>query len=460
MTEARRSVAVVGGGITGLTAVHTLLSEAPDVDVTLLEGSDHLGGKLRTVNIGDVRLEAGADSFLVREPFALALCEDLGLRDELIQPAVFGGLVWGDKGARPLPVGAVMGVPTSGRNLLSSTAVPLRGRIRGLADLVLSGPLLQDDVAVGPFLGRRFGRAVVEKMVDPILAGTRAGDPDELSLRFAMPQVFAAAKGSRSVMRGLRSQVGAGATRPTFNAPRGGMGSLVAALRGGIDKAEIRTSTRVTRLSRAPSGFELVADTDPVQVGAVLLAIPAPIAADVVADLAPAASAELAGFQHASVASIGLVYEPGSLKFPAGSSGFLVPSGSGRLLNAGTWWSLKWPQAAGGFDVVRCFVGRAGRHPALGLDDDELARRAAEEVTELLGTSARPQATRVDRWDGGLPQYKVGHGEAMTRIEAELAAFPGLELAGADYRGTGIPDCVRQGTEAARRLIRYLNEHG
>jgi oxygen-dependent protoporphyrinogen oxidase len=236
------------------------------------------------------------------------------------------------------------------------------------------------------------------------------------------------------------------------------MRSLVEALRLNSSTADIRTGTAITSVTKRNGAYELAADSGPLRCDAVLLAVPARSAAKALTDLAPNTASELLAFQHASAASIGLVYGSGSLRFPAGSSGFLVPSGSGRLLNAGTWWSLKWPDAAGGNDVVRCFVGRSGRHPAMDLDDDELARRAAEEIGELLGTSARPRATRVDRWEDGLPQYRVGHGMAMERIERDLAAHPGIEIAGADYRGTGIPDCVRQGTESARRIIRYLKE--
>lgn len=449
------AVAIVGGGITGLAAAHAILAEAPEMRVVLFEADDQLGGKLRTVEWDAGRLEAGADSFLVREPFALALCDDLGLREELIEPAVFGGLVWDQRGARSLPSGHVMGVPVSAGDLMRNKALPLRGRLRGLADLVMPGHLVEEDVALGPFLRRRFGRSLVETTVDPILAGTRAGDPDELSLRYAMPQVYAAAKADRSVMRGLRSLNDPGSIRPRFNAPPGGMNRLVSTLEGRLRRAEIRTSAPVTSIEGAGGGFRVSTPAGSLEASSVLLAVPAPAAATALARLCPEAAGQLSGLEHASVASIGLAYEKGSLRFPAGSSGFLVPSRSGRLLSAGTWWSLKWPQAAPGFDVVRCFVGRAGRHRALDLDDDELARRAADEIGEFLRTPVRPQMTRVDRWPEGLPQYKVGHAATMDRIEQALGAHPGIELAGADYRGTGIPDCVRQGTEAARRILRH-----
>jgi oxygen-dependent protoporphyrinogen oxidase len=110
--------------------------------------------------------------------------------------------------------------------------------------------------------------------------------------------------------------------------------------------------------------------------------------------------------------------------------------------------------------VVRAFVGRAGHHPALDDDDDELVSGAAREIARLVGAASSPIGSAVHRWPAGLPQYEVGHGDRIERIERALRPHPGLFIAGADYRGTGIPDCIRQGREAARTAARAAVESG
>jgi oxygen-dependent protoporphyrinogen oxidase len=276
-----------------------------------------------------------------------------------------------------------------------------------------------------------------------------------MSLRYALPQVFAAAEEGRSVMRALSSNPSGAA--PVFNAPRGGMTSLIDAVAGSAP-LEIRSGTEVRAVRRSGErGWEIqLATGESLEADAVVVALPAHQAAPILAEgsgLGSAAIAALRAMPHASVASIALAYKEGDLAPPPGSSGFLVPSRNQQTLAAGTWWSRKWPHTrAEGMDTVRCFVGRTARHPALDLDDDELVRRAAGEITRLTGAT-RPIASRVDRWDDGLPQFEVGHHERLEAIRAGTEALPGLEITGPDLTGSGIPECVKQAERAARACL-------
>jgi len=451
-------VAVVGGGISGLTAAYTLRERFPDRSVALIESAERLGGKLHTTSIDGIRIEAGADSFLARDEIVVDLCKQIGIAEELRAPAVFGAVVWTDAGPKRLPSGTVMGVPASIGAALGAEPLSLRGRLRALGDLVLPGPLRGPDVAVGHFIRKRFGAEVLERMVDPILAGTRAGDAGTLSLAACMPQIDLAARTRRSVIAGLR---GAGGP-PPFLAPDKGMGRLVEALSGALDGTEVMTGAAVLEVRPGErSGWRLALEGGGVEARSVVVALPAGRAAEILAGMAPDAARELRGINHASVAAVTLVYPSGALSLPAGTSGFLVPSYTGRLLSAGTWWSLKWPgTGAGDRTVVRAFIGRAGQDVALDEDDDELIERSAREIGRLVGTTSSPQHGRVHRWPEGLPQYEVGHADRVERIGRSLRNHRGLLLAGADYRGTGIPDCIRQGREAALAAARATVESG
>lgn len=351
-----------------------------------------------------------------------------------------------------------MGLPASASAVRRAENVSGPGKFRALADLALPGRLSEEDVAVGPFLRRRFGAEWTSRMVDPILAGTRSGDIERMSLRYALPQVFEGARQHGSVIRALSQ--GAGGAPPRFKTPAAGMAAFVSKIAAAAS-VDIRTSTAVTALKRSSGTWTVSMEgAGDETFDAVVVALPFHQAARVLSAAGrelDAAVAELRSMPHASVASVALAYRPEDLTPPPRSSGFLVPSASQRTLAAGTWWSAKWPHTKkDNVVVVRCFVGRSGRHPALDLDDAELARRAAAEINELTGSGA-PMNSRVDRWDEGLPQFEVGHHQRLEAVSGGLARVQGLGLAGPDLSGSGIPECIVRAQGAADDTLRYLD---
>lgn len=451
--------AVVGGGISGLTSARAIAKLSPGARVVVLESSDRLGGKLRTEELCGSQVEAGADSFLTRGDVATRLCRDIGIEAELLAPSIFKGAVWDGEGFYGLPPGSVMGLPTGIRSLFRAGALSPIGKLRALADLILPGPLSGTDVSVGAFIRRRFGAEILERLLDPLLAGTRAGNPDEMSLAAALPEVDRVARAGRSVMRGLpRPEVGG----PSFLAPRGGMRSIIEGLAASLPDAEIRMKSEVLEVKRSATGFELsLPEGATLAADGVVLAVPASAAAEVISGTSEDAAARLRNISHASVAVVSLAFAAGSLDVPEDSSGFLIPSDRATTLSAATWWSRKWPHTSdGGAFLVRCFVGRSGRHPALDLDDDGLVRAVAGDLGKPLGMRLEPIAAKVTRWDDGLPQYRVGHLGHIEKIESSLADLPGLALTGADYRGSGIPDCILQAEAAAAKVHREVIRGG
>ncbi|MFN2489654.1 MAG: protoporphyrinogen oxidase [Actinomycetota bacterium] len=445
---------MVGGGIAGLVAARAL---ADTTRVVLFEAEARLGGKILTTELEGGVTEAGPDSFLTRDPHAVRLCEELGLATELVAPAAFGAHIWIGDRLHPLPSGSVLGVPASPAAVMRSGILSASGAARALVDLVLPGPLTGPDVSVGSLVRRRFGAEVLERLVDPILAGTRAGSADDMSLAAAAPPIDAVARRHRSVLLGLMHEARTGhAGPPQFLGLRGGMQRLIERLRANLlGRVELRCGIPVTRVAQQQEGYVVETREGPVAVSGVVLAAPARETAELLEKLSPRAADELRTIEYASIALVNLVYPPGAGMLPASGSGILVPSTEGRTLAGCTWTSRKWPHLApadGGLSF-RCFVGRAGDDPALSLSNDELARRAEEEVRAALGWSAAARTSSVIRWPRAIPQYAVGHNERMDRVEAALSACPGVALAGAGYRGSGLPDCIRQGEEAAQRVL-------
>jgi oxygen-dependent protoporphyrinogen oxidase len=419
-----------------------------------------VGGKLRTEEFAGSRVESGADSFLTRDPGILELCDELGLTDELVAPAVFKGAIWDGRRAYE-PVPGVMGIPTGAASVLRAKALSPAGKARALADLVLPGPLTGPDVSVAEFLTKRFGQEVLDRSVDPILGGTRAGAADDMSLAAALPQVDRAARANRSVMKGLAVEATPALPgRPLFLTPRGGMTWLPEVLAASVPQLDLQKGVEVLGIRREGDGYSVVTGSGQHRADGVVVTVPSPAAARLLEEVAPSAAAHLAQIQHASVAVVALSFEADALQLPTGTSGFLVPSSAGRTLAAATWWSAKWPHTRGAAEevVVRCFVGRAGRHPALALSDEKLAAAAAADLSRFLGSSASPSGFKITRWEDSMPQYRVGHLDLVGKVEAALAQRPGLVVAGADLRGSGIPDCVRQGSEAARLVHRAVRD--
>ena len=435
-------VAVVGGGITGLAAAWELLRSG--ARVTLVEASPRLGGRIVTADVAGRRVDLGPDAFLARVPEATQLCRELGLEAELVSPATEKAWLWTRGRLRPLPDG-VLGVPTGLASLAGTGVLTPAGMARAALDLVLPptpGP--DGDRSVGQLVTARFGRQVHERLVDPLVGGIHAGPCDQLSLHATAPQLAAAAT-SRSLLLGLRAHRRAAPQQPgpAFRSLRGGLARLVDRL-----EEALRAGGAAIELARTVEALgDLGAD-------ATVVATPAAATASLVA-ASPEAAAGLAAVEHASVALAVLVYPAAAFPRPPSGSGFLVPRVEGRLMTACSFASAKWPHwAAPGQVVLRASAGRWGDERALALSDDDLVARLHAELTEVLGLREEPSEVRVTRWSRAFPQYRVGHLDRVDRIDAALARdLPGVVVAGAALRGIGIPACIGQGRQAARRAL-------
>jgi oxygen-dependent protoporphyrinogen oxidase len=454
-------VVVVGGGISGLAAAYDLARAG--AAVTLLEASERLGGKLHADEIAGVPVDLGAESLLARRPEAIELAREVGLGDDLEPPAVLGAKLWTRGRLRPMPPGGVMGVPADLGPLASSGVLSTAGLARIPLDHVLPRTDVGEDVAVGRFVAARLGREVVDRLVDPLLGGVYAGDAYEISLRAAMPQLYAAAREGRSLIEATRAlqRKAAAAQRggPVFNGIRGGVGRLPQAVADACRAAgvTVETGAAVRELRRSgPHGWQVVLADRALTADAVVVAVPAPAAARLLAAEAPAAAAELSAVEYAGVALVTMAFRRRDVhQLPVGS-GFLVPPVDGRTIKASTFSSHKWGwlgEAGGDTFVLRTSVGRHGNEADLAWDDTDLVRLSREDLGEAVGLRAAPVAARVTRWDAGLPQYAVGHVGRVARIREQVGKLPGLAVCGAVYDGVGIPACVGSGRRAAREVL-------
>jgi oxygen-dependent protoporphyrinogen oxidase len=454
------TVAVVGGGISGLTAAYrlrTLLGDA--ARIVVFEATESLGGKLRTVELAGERYDVGAEAFLARRPEALALVREVGLGDKLVHPTKARAKIHAGGSVLGLPPGTVMGVPASA----DAVAGVLSEKGRALVEAESSLPPVElpaGDVPLGPLLRERFGDELVDRLVDPLLGGVYAGGADGLGLRATMPGLASAvARGAGSLTEAAASLMPASpSTAPVFGTVLGGLGTLIERL-AELSRAEIRTGTTVRALNRTATGWEL----DGLEADAVLLAVPAPSARRLLDGVAGVASAAFGEVELASMAVVALALPPGT-ELPE-SSGVLIGAGErdtdGKpfAAKAFTFSSRKWAQYGDGPVLVRGSVGRFGEPDALHADDDELVRVVRDDLARLTGITATPVETLVTRWGGGLPQYGTGHLERIERIERAIAEVPGLAVAGATLHGVGLPACIATADAAARGIAGITPTH-
>ena len=422
----------------GLAAAHALRDVA---DVVVLEASSQVGGKLRTSEVGGVAVDEGADSLLRRVPHAVELATSVGL--DLVSPTTGQAYVRSRGSLRPLPTGTVLGVPADLAALARSEVLSATGLARVPLDLVRPGDPVTEDVAVGALVGRRLGREVVERLVDPLLGGVYAGRADLLSLQATLPQLVEPLSRHRSLVLAARAARGTPSPGPVFAGLVGGLGRLPSAVAAATG-ADVRLRTTVRGLERTATGWRLVtgssAEPGQVDADAVVLAVPAAPAARLLRGHVPVE--DVAAIEYASVAIVTLVLAGDT---PGRGSGYLVPAVEGLTTKAVTFTSRKW--AYDDVAVVRASVGRFGEEVDLQRDDAELVDLVRGELELVLGPVGPLVDSRVTRWGGGLPQYAVGHLDRVRRIKASLP--PGLAVAGAAYDGVGVPAVVRSGQDAA-----------
>jgi oxygen-dependent protoporphyrinogen oxidase len=467
------TVAVIGGGVSGLTAAYRLRNElGPATRIVICEATARPGGKLRTDSLAGHPFDVGAEAFLARRPEAVALAGEVGLGQELVHPTRARAVVHAGGRTLPLPPRTLMGIPADPETV-SGLLSP--DGLRAVAAESESPPvsLPDGDVSLGGLLRRRFGDELVDRLVDPLLGGVYAGGADGLGLRATLPALAAALEsGAPSITAAVAEQLpSAPGTAPVFATLPCGLGVLTDRLleRSG---AELRSGVPVRALRRHGTGWRLTfgaaaAGHEPadavLDAAAVVLAVPAPAAARLLSDVLPEAASAFAGIEHASMAVVALAMPPGTV-LPA-SSGLLIGAGERRrdgaafTAKAFTFSARKWAHHGrdGEPPLIRGSVGRFGDVSTLRVTDDELLRRVRADLAELTGVRADPVDTLVTRWGGGLPQYGVGHLERVARIEAAVADQPTLAIAGAALHGVGIPACIATADAAARRLAGTLS---
>ena len=458
-------VVIIGGGIAGLTAAYRLQTEAADkLSYRLIEASPRLGGKMVTEHIDGFTIEGGPDSVIAQKPWALDLMRELGLGDRLLPSDDERGGTWVLQQGRleRLPAGLQLLSPERWREFLRSPLLSWPAKLRFVMERWV--PRRHDDVdeSIANFVQRRMGKGALWSLAEPVLAHIHAGDVERMSLRATYPRLAELETRYGSLHRGVAALRGAQqpirrSKKPVFWALKGGFEDLVEALVERLEPTSLSTGCRAVSLCRHEVGWTVgLDDGRELDAAAVVLATPAAAASDLVAELDPDLAQRMQAIRYVSMATLSLGYQAVDVaNLPAGF-GFFVPRQEERSVLAGSWTSTKFDhRAPTGHALLRIFLGGATGGRVLDLDDGALIEAVRDDLRAILGLVAEPVLTRLFRWPVGYPQYDVGHLDRVKNLEAALPQS--LAVAGSAYHGIGLPDCVRSGTEAVKRILDHLN---
>lgn len=463
-------IAVIGGGLSGLTASYYLRRSLPDAQVQLIEASDRLGGVIQTERRDGWLIEHGADCFSVNPPDALRLCQDMGLEDQLIEPELEGRLAMISQRNRllPVPEGFVLMRPTRIMQVLKSPLLSWPGKFRLAAERFVPKRTDDADESLASFVRRRLGDETLQRIVQPLVGGIYTADAEKLSMRATMPQfvrmeqefgsLMAAKSGDSEEVKSVERQT-SGARYGQFRVFPEGMGRLFDEIAQRLGTDSIRLKTKVEQLRQTPNReWEIKFDSGETQsFDGLLMAPPTATTANLIKEISPQAASRLRKIEYASSAIVLLGVKTSLIQRLPVAFGFVCPAADNRRILAASFASHKFPgRTPDGYTLIRIFIGGAVQPQLLQNTDAELIEIAKDEMRDLIGLEGQPELTAVQRWNNAMPQYHVGHKQLVAEIEREIASINKLEICGNGLHGVGIAPVVGAARRAAERLIKQL----
>jgi oxygen-dependent protoporphyrinogen oxidase len=458
-----KRIAIVGGGISGLAAAYTLEEfrrAGKDIEYVLYESSSRLGGVLRTECVDGCIAEAGPDSFLTEKSWALDFCRAIGLGSELIASNDVARKTYILSRGRlvEMPDGLMFMVPTKILPTGFSQLFSWKTKLLMVRELLQPLRANDQDESVAGFIQRHYGPEMVDRLAEPLLSGIYGGESANLSVRAVLPRFAEMERTHGSLGRAMmaakkKSGKGPGNAAPIFTSLKGGMQQLAEAVVSRVAADSLRTNVNVEAVHADTAGWVVSAGMQSDHFDGVIVALPAPAAANVLRLASSALSSELSGIPYTSSITVGLGYDREVHQSLPPGFGFLVPRSERKRLLAATFVHNKFPcRASEDRALLRCFFAGANAEGLWAMSDDQLVGIVRNELQGILGLRATPLFVRVYKWKSAMAQYAVGHLERIEHIEKLRQQLPGLALAGNAYRGIGIPDCIRSGQDAAKQL--------
>ena len=460
-----RRIAIVGGGMAGLSAAFALEKHrraGAALEYLLVESSARLGGVIRTEHVDGCLVEAGPDSFVSEKPWAADLCRELGLADQLIgsNDAQRRTYMLVKSRLIPLPEGMMFMVPTRPASALLSPLFSPTTKLRMVREWFYR-PRAEDlEASIAEFIERHYGREMVERIADPLLAGIYGAGAEELGTNAVLSRLARIEREWGSLSRGLMraAKAGGAGDRPLFTSLKQGMQQITDSVRRALPREACRMDSTVEAVVRESSKWLLVSSGPRTEeFDAVIVATPAACASQLIAASNPELGSELNAIRYSSSLVVVLGYGSEVRRRLPPGFGLLIPRRENSRLLAVTFVHNKFSgRAPEDRALLRCFLGGSRGGEVIEWSDDDIQSQVRRELARVLHVEEEPRFVKIYRWRRSMAIYGVGHGQRIERIQRLVSGLPGLALAGNAYGGIGVPDCVRTGNEAASKLIAEL----
>lgn len=462
-----KKVAVIGGGISGLAVAYYLHKTNPAFEIQIFEASTRVGGILETAHSGQVLMECGPDAFISEKPWALELCRELGMENEIIstRSEFRRSFILSNGKLQAVPAGFYLTIPKNLTALKNLPGMSWPGKLRMLADLFIPAKKEDRDESIADFVCRRFGREALEKLAQPMIAGIYTSRPENLSLLATFPKFREMERQHGSLIRAMsvtrEISPESGPRYSLFLSLRNGMETLIEKLQMLLSE-KIQLSSSVKKIERRMKGWGVQTGWSSYEADAVCIATPSYEAGRMIQETFPSLAVQLSAIRFEPVATLNFLFHRKDVKHPLDGFGFVVPAIEKRGLIGCSFSHQKFEGRVLDSDQVllRAFVGGAYGHEMFKKSDEEMINHTLGELREILGISAVPLKIHLKRYPHGMPQYEVGHLDRVKRIFETAQQEPGLFLVGNSYSGIGIPDCIHNAKITAAKIAAYLECSG
>lgn len=473
----RKRIAVIGGGITGLSAAYylqkSMKEERIQADLILYEAAPRLGGNIRTDYTNGFVSELGPDSYLARKTAMTALIKEVGLGEDLVYNSAGKSYILSGDSLYPMPGGAIMGIPTQWGPFLSTKLFSLAGKTRAAGDLILPRVMEGKDVSLGTFFRKRLGDEVVDRLIDPLLSGIYAGDIDRISLRATFPHFEQLEQKYRSLILGMKSSIakqqaasptkkssGKGKPSGMFLSLKGGLQSLVDAVENQLGEEVILKNAKLTSVKKQGEMYVLNFEdgrTDTVDY--VIMTAPHKVVAELFNQYTSVSY--LKEIPSTSVATVVLAFPQSAVKKDIDGTGFVVSKKTADYsITACTWTHKKWQHSTPeGYVSLRGYVGRFGDDEIVSKSNEEILSTVMSDLNRIMDIEGEPLHYKITRWKEAMPQYEVGHVDKIQELKRNAEKeLPGVLFTGSAFEGIGLPDCIVQGKKAAEQIAFLLGD--
>ncbi|MFC4652518.1 protoporphyrinogen oxidase [Lactococcus nasutitermitis] len=466
-----KHIAIIGGGITGLTAAFylqkTIEEQKLDIDWKLFEADKRLGGKIETVHRDGYIIERGADSWLARKSSMVDLAKELGIDDRLVHNATGKAYILLNDKLHPIPAGSIMGIPTNKESFDLSELVSEAGKKRAYEDLIIGKSPANTDQSMGQFFRRRLGDEVVENLIEPLLSGVYGGELDTMSLLSTYPQFYEVEQKYGNLIDGMRLQNEMNKKNTPYTGGKQGMfynfntglETVVDKIKERLPYSQIFENTTIEHIEKIGNQYELTLENGDKEIfDSVIVTTPHYTMQKMLSqyDFLD----EFKTIPATSVVTVALAFDRSSLPQDIDGTGFLVSRNAHYSITACTWVHKKWAHSTPeGKIVLRCFMGKPGDERYVNLSDDEIVDLALTDLRKIMDLQGEPEFAEISRLANSMPQYTVGHKERLVKVYNELEKeTPGLFIAGMSYTGVGLPDNVTAGKLTEEKALDYLNK--